>query len=79
MTRRPGEWPVPKADLIEAEPQHQRAGTAEAARFALTLGSIRASLEEQPSESTVRSAARHWTNAIAQLAEEVAAAKRRTG
>ncbi|MFB7289012.1 hypothetical protein [Actinacidiphila glaucinigra] len=76
--RRPGQWPVPKVTPTP-EREHERAGVAEAARFALTLGSIRASLEEQPSEGAVRAVVRHWTNAITQLAEEVAAAKRHTG
>lgn len=37
----------------------------------LELRSIRAHLNEQPSAQAIRTAARHWTEAITQLAEEL--------
>lgn len=60
--RRPGEWPK----------QYVRIA-AERARWELTLGSIRAHLEEQPSPAAIRAAGRRWVNAVLQIAEETAA------
>jgi hypothetical protein len=73
---RPGAWPVEDpidldaihADLDERERRH----VAEAARFEMVLTSVRAQLEEQPSERCVRTAARRWNHAINATAEEVA-------
>ncbi|MDX3235685.1 hypothetical protein PV392_08290 [Streptomyces sp. ME03-5709C] len=70
--RRPGQWPVPRTELPEPESDPVRRGTAEAARFHITLGSIRAALEEQPTPGTVRSAGRRWLAAVTQLIDEVA-------
>ncbi|MGW6243834.1 hypothetical protein [Streptomyces roseolus] len=44
------------------------------ARFHVTLGSIRADLEEQPSPMTVLHAARRWNAAITAMADEIASA-----
>ena len=63
--RRPGQWPE----------QYVRIA-AERARWELTLGSIRAHLEEQPSPAAVRAAGRRWVNAVLQIAENTAATKR---
>lgn len=58
--RRPGEWPE----------QYVRMA-AERARWELTLGSIRAQLEEQPSPGTIRAAETRWKNAITNIANEL--------
>lgn len=63
--RRPGEWPE----------QYVRIA-AERARWELTLGSIRAHLEEQPSPAAVHAAGRRWINAVLQIAEHTAAEMR---
>lgn len=60
--RRPGEWPEEYVRIA-----------AERARWELTLGSIRAHLEEQPSPAAVRAAGRRWINAVLQLTEHTAA------
>jgi len=44
----------------------------ERARRELVLGSIKASLEEQPSKAAVRSCARNWVADVLALAEDVA-------
>ena len=49
------------------------------ARFQLVLGSIREDLREQPSATCVRTAARRWSNAIAQIADEVTRKPQDTG
>jgi hypothetical protein len=49
-----------------------RRASAERARFHLTLGVLRAALEEQPTSALVRSTGRRWINAAAQLISEVA-------
>ncbi|MET9876545.1 hypothetical protein ABZZ36_18250 [Actinacidiphila glaucinigra] len=64
------------AELPEPEPQHNRAGTTEQARMAITLGSVRASLEEQPSANAIRATARRWIAAITAAAEDVIAERR---
>lgn len=64
------------AELPEPEPQHNRAGTSEQARFAITLGAVRASLEEQPSDNAIRTAARRWIAAVTAAAEDVIAERR---
>lgn len=72
--RRPGEWPTPRTPLpteqdtrdnLRAQVNHERA------RHELTLGAIRAHLEEQPSERTVREAARNWITTITNLADDI--------
>ncbi|MGW3626463.1 hypothetical protein [Streptomyces sp. NPDC000880] len=77
---RPGEWPVTTPIPLD-EPSEDRQGTvaAERARFHLTLGSIRADLEEQPSEPCVRAAARRWQQAITALADDTLQQLRKTG
>ena len=44
----------------------------ERGRHELVLGSIRASLEEQPSKAAVRSCARNWVADVLALAEAIA-------
>ncbi|MFD9519313.1 hypothetical protein [Streptomyces sp. NPDC059979] len=48
---------------------------AEHARRVLTLGSIRADLEDQPSARAVRTAARSWVADLLALAGDVATEK----
>ncbi|WP_369778038.1 hypothetical protein [Streptomyces sp. R33] len=48
---------------------------AERARRVLTIGSIRADLEGQPSARAVRTAARGWVADVLALAEDIAAEK----
>lgn len=69
----PGAWPVcpyTEALLVRAR--------AERARRALTLGSIRADLEEQPSARAIRASARRWATDVLSLAEDIAAEKTET-
>jgi hypothetical protein len=77
--RRPGEWPVPKAKSIEVDEQGAQhlAVVRPRARFEVTLGAIRADLEEQPSNRSIRSAARRWHDAITALTDELIAERRR--
>lgn len=76
----PGRWPVPRpATLGEPEQEVEHRATRERARFQVTLGAVRAQLEEQPSEGTVRSAARRWHDAITALTDEVVAELRKAG
>lgn len=84
--RAPGRWPVDEPvdldSLLDDEGPEVVAylkRQAEAARFHVTLGSIRADLDEQPSPMCVRAAARRWTEAITQLADETARRLRNTG
>ncbi|WP_405436683.1 hypothetical protein OG373_06785 [Streptomyces avidinii] len=70
---RPGAWPA----CPYTEPLLVRA-RAERARRALTLGSIRADLEEQPSAPAIRASARRWATDVLALAEDVAAEKTET-
>ncbi|MGY4917484.1 hypothetical protein ACWD9K_20070 [Streptomyces sp. 900116325] len=81
---RPGRWPITNPvdlDAAEADEQGARhlALTAEQARFHITLGAIRADLEAQPSDICLRAAARRWTDAITQLADELAGQLKRAG
>lgn len=48
----------------------------ERARRTLVIGSIRAHLEEQPSDRTVRAAGRRWSTEITNLANSVVAARK---
>ncbi|MFF4448925.1 hypothetical protein [Streptomyces sp. NPDC001502] len=65
-----GEWPL----CPYTDPLLKRA-RAERARRVLTLGSIRADLEDQPSARAVRTAARRWVADLLALAEDVATEK----
>ncbi|WP_455359988.1 hypothetical protein [Streptomyces sp. SYSU K21746] len=79
--RHPGQWPVDSPVDLDASPaiaQRQRYN-AHRARFEITLGSVRADLEEQPSEASVRAAARRWQNAITAIADETVAQLRKAG
>ncbi|MEV7976238.1 hypothetical protein [Streptomyces sp. NPDC086519] len=67
--RRPGGWPV-SIQAIELRNEFQR----ERARKQLILDSIRAHLSEQPSDNTIRSCARRWTDDIRRLADDIIAA-----
>ncbi len=83
MTTRPGRWPVPQPvdlDQIDA-PDHEARDQmlADRARFHLTLGSIRADLEDQPSPAAVRAAGRRWIDAVTHLTDEVAAQHKKAG
>lgn len=49
---------------------------AQRARWELTLGSIRAHLDEQPTPSARRAAARRWCHAITRLADQTAGDRR---
>ncbi|MEW2135512.1 hypothetical protein AB0892_02690 [Streptomyces sp. NPDC005409] len=65
-----GAWPpCPYTDALLVRAR------AERARRAITLGSIRASLEEQPSATSIRAAARRWAADVLALAEDIAAEK----
>lgn len=82
MTGRPGEWPVEKnTAVLEDDEQGARhlAAVREPARFHVTLGAIRADLEEQPSNRSIRAAARRWHEAITNVADELIADRRRGG
>jgi hypothetical protein len=68
--RRPGEWPDEQGEM------HLKV-TAARARFQVVLGSIRADLEEQPSEATLRAAQRRWQSAVSQIADELSRQLRR--
>ncbi|MFE9481457.1 hypothetical protein ACFYNM_22975 [Streptomyces spororaveus] len=66
----PGGWPpCPYTDEL------LKRARAERARRVLTLGSIRADLEDQPSAGAVRTAARRWVADVLALAEDVATEK----
>jgi hypothetical protein len=65
--RRPGEWPpCPYTDELLRQQLRERA------RRELTLGSVRAALEEEPTPWCVRAAARRWCSQIAGIAEDIA-------
>lgn len=66
-----GAWPVPRSQQV------QTACTDETCvRFHVVLDTVRAMLEEQPSERTVRSTARRICAAVTLLADEIVAEKR---
>ncbi|MET9506888.1 hypothetical protein ABZX62_00120 [Streptomyces flavidovirens] len=81
----PGHWPVDEPldlDAIEAADEQgaqHLAFTAGQARFHVTLGSIRADLEQQPSPMCVRAAARRWQDAITAMTDEVIGRLREAG
>ncbi|GAA3272679.1 hypothetical protein [Streptomyces lavendulae] len=85
-TRTPGAHTAPGSPGIpggEWPPCHNTgellaAARRERARRELTLGSIRASLEEQPSANSARAAARGWVADVLALAERVATDKTET-
>ncbi|MFD8948542.1 hypothetical protein ACFV0B_06775 [Streptomyces xanthophaeus] len=65
-----GDWPpCPHTDPLLTRLR------AEHARRVLTLGSIRASLDDQPSARAVRTAARNWVADVLALAEDIATEK----
>lgn len=64
---------------VEEQGEQHQALVHDQARFHVTLGSVRADLEEQPSEACIRAAQRRWQNAISQIADETARLLRRTG
>ncbi|AEM87053.1 hypothetical protein [Streptomyces violaceusniger] len=74
-----GQWPIPRTELPSQEDDIRARYNHERARFHLTLGAIRADLEEQPSPSQVRAASRRWIEAIAQMTDEAARAAQRKG
>lgn len=68
----PGDWtPRAYSDPFLIESRRIRA------RKEITLGSIRASLEEQPGPRAVRACARGWVAELLAVAEEVAKNKER--
>lgn len=69
QSRRPGEWPIERSYTDPLLIQIRR----ERARRAITLGSIRADLDEQPSRQARRAAAKRWCAAVWQMADEEAA------
>lgn len=68
-TRVPGQWPTAQDDEFGAI---YTAFWRERARRELVLGSIKASLEEQPSKAAVRRCARNWVADVLALAEAIA-------
>ena len=62
----------------EADDYPDRRHVAEKARFHVTLGVLRAALEEQPSPNAVISCGRRWIAAATQLVDEVVREKRDT-
>jgi hypothetical protein len=78
---RPGQWPVTEpVDLQQVgddQGEKHLALAAVQARWHVTLGAIRADLEEQPSPMSVRVAARRWAEAVTAMAEDIAAAQMR--
>ncbi|EFL01619.1 predicted protein [Streptomyces sp. SPB78] len=80
MTRKkPGEWPVKRRPASAVDDEQRAQLAAERARFHVTLGSVRADLEEQPSPALVLAAGRRWTTAITAMADEIAQKRRRAG
>ncbi len=81
MTGRPGEWPEGTRPPVEDDEQGAQhlASVRETARFHVTLGAIRADLEEQPSTRSIRAAAKRWHEAITNVADELIADRRRGG
>lgn len=83
MTRRDlGQWPA--TEPIDVEPSDEQGQrhlelARVQARFGIVLDSIREDLREQPSATCVRTAARRWSNAVAQIADEVIRKPRDTG
>lgn len=64
--RPPGHWPgTPYSDALYLQFQRERA------RRVLVLGSIRASLTEQPNAACTRTCARRWVADILGIAEDV--------
>ncbi|MFJ2631091.1 hypothetical protein ACIO6U_03880 [Streptomyces sp. NPDC087422] len=59
----------------DADPDRQH--IAERARFVVTLGVLRAALEEQPSEASIRACGRRWIGAATQATDEVIRERRK--
>ncbi|MFE2360152.1 hypothetical protein [Streptomyces virginiae] len=86
MTTHPGDWPVSNpVDLDQLddgyttdEIEQRQRFNAKRARFEITLNSIRADLEEQPSEASIRTAARRWHDAITAMTDDMIAALRKS-
>lgn len=86
MTTHPGDWPVSNpVDLDQLddgytadEIERRQAFNAQRARFEITLNSIRADLEEQPSEASIRAAARRWHDAITAMTDDMTASLRKS-
>lgn len=74
----PGDWPVPRSHTARLAENHPDANETRA-RFHIVLGTVRAMLEEQPSERATRTAGRRICAAISLLADDVATNKRRGG
>lgn len=82
MTTHPGDWPVSNpVDLDQLQDGYttdeielRQRYNAQRARFEITLNSVRADLEEQPSRACVRAAARRWHDAITAMTDDVTAA-----
>ncbi|MEU3667572.1 hypothetical protein [Streptomyces virginiae] len=82
MTTHPGDWPVSNpVDLDQLDDSYtadeielRQRFNAQRARFEITLNSIRADLEEQPSPASIRAAARRWHDAITAMTDDVSAA-----
>ncbi|MDH6122036.1 hypothetical protein ABH930_006372 [Kitasatospora sp. GAS204A] len=74
----PSDWPVPRSHaartalLTETHPDANETR----ARFHIVLGTVRAMLEEQPSDRAARAAGRRICAAVTALADDVAKAKR---
>ncbi len=80
--RRPGSWPVDQpADLASVEPSFDELymkRQQEKALHEMCLASIRHDLEQQPTGPSAQAKARVWCAQILAVADEVAAAKRKT-
>jgi YD repeat-containing protein len=82
MTTHPGDWPITQpVDLDELqesytadEIEQRQRYNAQRARIEITLNSVRADLEEQPSPACIRAAARRWHDAITAMTDDVTAA-----
>ncbi|WP_328620693.1 hypothetical protein [Streptomyces sp. NBC_00354] len=82
MTTHPGDWPVTQPVDLDAlqdgytadEIELRQRVNAQRARIEITLNSVRADLEEQPSPACVRAAARRWHDAITAMTDDVSAA-----
>jgi hypothetical protein len=64
------------SNTTEADDYPDRRYVAERARFVITLGALKAALEEEPNANAVRSCVRHWIGAATQVADEVIAEQR---
>lgn len=77
---RPGPLPVEGHAVAHDEQGEQHLALVRVqARFHVTLGAVRADLEEQPSDRSIRAAAKRWQDAITAVAEELITQRRRGG